>query len=142
MANGVRDVDSLRMSFPIRDAPPTITVLVAPNAPTRSGRGGRDRQSKFYELPDNLVPATDSLRPLRLLPPRGVLAGALLEAKDGVQRMLVQIPLTDTERAAVEGDSTAIDRLLASLADTPTPTGDGPASAAIRSSEPSEEDER
>jgi SAM-dependent methyltransferase len=43
---------------------------------------------------------------------------------------------------AVEGDSTAIDRLLASLADTPTPTGDGPSSAAIRSSEPSEEDER
>jgi len=28
--------------------------LVAPNAPTRSGRGGRDRRSKFYELPDNL----------------------------------------------------------------------------------------
>jgi hypothetical protein len=56
--------------------------------------------------------------------------------------MLVQVPLTDTERAAVEGDSTAIDRLLASLADTPTPTRDEPASAAIRSSEPSEEDER
>ena len=56
--------------------------------------------------------------------------------------MLVQIPLTDTERAAVEGDSTAIDRLLACLADTPTPTGDGPSSAAIRSSEPSEEDQR
>ncbi len=50
----------------------------------------------------------------------------LLEAKDGLQRMLVQIPLTDTERAAVEGDTTAIDRLLATLADTPTPTGDGP----------------
>ena len=30
----------------------------------------------------------------------------LLEAKDGLQRMLVQIPLTDDERAAVEGDQT------------------------------------
>ncbi len=29
--------------------------MVAPNAPSRSGRGGRDRQSKFYELPDNLA---------------------------------------------------------------------------------------
>jgi hypothetical protein len=47
----------------------------------------------------------------------------LLEAKDGLQRMLVQIPLTDDERAAVEGDQTALDRLLAGLADAPTPTG-------------------
>ena len=36
----------------------------------------------------------------------------LLEAKDGLQRMLVEIPLTDDERAAVEGDQTAVDRLL------------------------------
>jgi hypothetical protein len=28
--------------------------LVAPNALNQSRRGGRDRQSKFYELPDNL----------------------------------------------------------------------------------------
>ena len=45
----------------------------------------------------------------------------LLEAKDGLQRMLVQIPLTDNERAAVEGDQTAIDRLLNTLAAVPTP---------------------
>ncbi len=47
----------------------------------------------------------------------------LLEAKEGLQEMLVQVPLTDTEHAAVEGDQTAIDRLLAGLARTPTPTG-------------------
>ncbi len=47
----------------------------------------------------------------------------LLEAKEGLQKMLVQVPLTDTEHAAVEGDQTAIDRLLAGLARTPTPTG-------------------
>ena len=35
----------------------------------------------------------------------------LLEAKDGLQRMLVQIPLTDDERAAVEGDQHAVVRL-------------------------------
>jgi hypothetical protein len=35
--------------------PPVLADLVsAPNAPTRSGRGGRDRRSKFYELSDNL----------------------------------------------------------------------------------------
>ena len=50
----------------------------------------------------------------------------LLEAKDGMQRMLVEIPLTDNERAAVEGDQTAVDRLLSELVDTPTPTGATP----------------
>jgi hypothetical protein len=29
--------------------------LVAPNAPNRSGRGGRDRRSKFYEISGNLA---------------------------------------------------------------------------------------
>ncbi len=50
----------------------------------------------------------------------------LLEAKDGLQRMLVEIPLTDPERAAVEGDEDAIQRLLDSLAETPTPAGTTP----------------
>ena len=50
----------------------------------------------------------------------------LLEAKDGLQRMLVQIPLTEDERAAVEGDQTAVDRLLVDLVDTPTPAGATP----------------
>ena len=50
----------------------------------------------------------------------------LLEVKDGIQRMLVEIPLTDDERAAVEGDQGAVDRLIDLLADTPTPTGATP----------------
>ena len=33
----------------------------------------------------------------------------LLEAKDGLQRMLVQIPLTDEERAAVDSDHDAVE---------------------------------
>jgi integrase len=45
----------------------------------------------------------------------------LLEAKDGIQRMLVQLPLTDTEQAAVEGDKAAIEILLGQLAHTATP---------------------
>jgi hypothetical protein len=50
----------------------------------------------------------------------------LLEAKNGLQRMLVQIPLTDDERAAVEGDKSAVGRLIDLLADTPTPAGHTP----------------
>ncbi len=41
----------------------------------------------------------------------------LLEAKTGLQRMLVEIPLTDNERAAVEGDQDAVGRLIDLLAD-------------------------
>ncbi len=50
----------------------------------------------------------------------------LLEAKDGLQRMLVEIPLTDEERAAVNGDQTAVGRLIDLLTDTPTPAGHTP----------------
>jgi site-specific recombinase XerD len=46
----------------------------------------------------------------------------LLEAKHGLQRMLVEISLTDNERAAAEGDQDAIDRLIAGLVATPPPT--------------------
>jgi hypothetical protein len=47
----------------------------------------------------------------------------VLEAKDSLQRMLVEIPLADDERAAVEGDHTAVVRLIDLLADLPTPGG-------------------
>jgi hypothetical protein len=37
--------------------------------------------------------------------------------------MLASIPRTDDERAAVDDDQTALDRLLERLADVPTPAG-------------------
>jgi hypothetical protein len=40
--------------------------------------------------------------------------------------MLAAIPLTEDERAAVEEGAEALDRLLARLADVPTPTGQTP----------------
>ena len=50
----------------------------------------------------------------------------LIEARDHLQRMLAQIPLTDDERAAVEDGTAAVERLLDRLADTPTPAGPTP----------------
>lgn len=47
----------------------------------------------------------------------------LLQAKTNLQRMLVSIPLTDDEQAAVEDGQAALDRLLQRLADVPTPAG-------------------
>lgn len=52
----------------------------------------------------------------------------LLEAKNGLQRLAVEIPLTDTERAAVEGDQAAVDHLIEQLTDVRTPSGPTPRS--------------
>lgn len=50
----------------------------------------------------------------------------LLEAKSNLQRMAVQIPLTEEERSAVEDGTAAVDALLDRLADVPTPAGPTP----------------
>lgn len=50
----------------------------------------------------------------------------LLEAKTNILRLLQEIPLTDDEKAVVDGDLVAIDRLTAKLADRPTPSGQTP----------------
>jgi len=52
--------------------------------------------------------------------------GQLLEAKDNLQRMLANIPLTDDERAAVDDGQAALDQLLERLVDVPTPAGTTP----------------
>ena len=44
-----------------------------------------------------------------------------IASKEGMVRMIQEIPLTDDERAAVDGDLGALDRLLERLAVTPTP---------------------
>ena len=43
-----------------------------------------------------------------------------------LERMLLEIPLTDDERAAVEDGQVALDGLLERLADIPTPAGPTP----------------
>jgi integrase len=50
----------------------------------------------------------------------------LVEAKANLQRMRLEIPLTEGERAAVEDGVTAVEALIARLADTPTPAGPTP----------------
>jgi hypothetical protein len=52
--------------------------------------------------------------------------GQLLEAKDNLQRMLANIPLTTEEQAAVDHGQAALDQLLERLIDVPTPTGATP----------------
>jgi integrase len=58
--------------------------------------------------------------------PKGSSKAQLLEAKANLQRMLVEIPLTEDERAAVQDGEAAVGRLLDRLADVPTPAGPTP----------------
>ena len=53
--------------------------------------------------------------------PKNSAKAQLLEAKDNLQHMLVSIPLTDDERAAVDDGLAALDSLLSRLADVATP---------------------
>lgn len=51
----------------------------------------------------------------------------LLEAQSNLLHLLQEMPLTEEERAAVDGDLVALKRLTAQLADQPTPSGQTPA---------------
>jgi integrase len=54
--------------------------------------------------------------------PKDSSTAQLLSAKQSLQRMVQEIPLTDDERAAVDGDLVALDRLTAKLRAVPPPS--------------------
>jgi hypothetical protein len=56
----------------------------------------------------------------------------ILEGKANLARMLEMIPLTEDERAAVEDGQEVYDKLLAKLADIPTPAGPTPRTLVAR----------
>jgi len=63
--------------------------------------------------------------------PKASTRGQVLEAKEGLITFLQEIPLSDDERAAVDGDVQALDRLLEKLKDVPTPSGGTPRRARV-----------
>jgi integrase len=111
----------------------TIEVLLDRDAIT-NGEAGQGGPFEFYDLGHGYCsysffeqcPHRMACARCDFYVPKESSEAQLLEAKDSLQRMLVQVPLTDTERAAVEGDQTAVDRLLGGLIDTPTPGGATP----------------
>lgn len=58
--------------------------------------------------------------------PKDSTRSQLLEARSNLQRMALQIPLTEEERSAVDDGTAAVDALLGRLADVPTPAGPTP----------------
>lgn len=66
--------------------------------------------------------------------PKATSAGQLLAVKDGIDRMLESVELTEQERDALEGDRDALTALAERLATIPTPAG--PTRAELGTAEP------
>jgi len=111
----------------------TIEVLVDRNAVT-SGAAASGEPWQYYDLGHGFCTYTFFEQcPHRMAcarcdfyTPKDSSKGQLLEAKDNLQRMLANVPLTDDERAAVDEGQAALDQLLERLADVPTPMGPTP----------------
>ena len=58
--------------------------------------------------------------------PKSSSKGQLLAVKEGIDRMLERVDLTDEERAVLEGDCVVLTSLVDRLADVPTPAGPTP----------------
>ena len=58
--------------------------------------------------------------------PKGSTASALLEGKSNLMRMRQEIPLNESELAALDDGLSAIESLLSRLANIPTPAGPTP----------------
>ncbi|MGB9453396.1 MAG: hypothetical protein WBV50_22790, partial [Candidatus Acidiferrum sp.] len=58
--------------------------------------------------------------------PKGSTKAALLEGKNNLLRMRQEIPLSDSELAALDDGLSALESLLSRLADVPTPAGPTP----------------
>ncbi|HEY6766847.1 MAG TPA: hypothetical protein VI386_18965 [Candidatus Sulfotelmatobacter sp.] len=58
--------------------------------------------------------------------PKGSSRGQLIEGKANLLRLRHEIPVSEEEVAAVDDGIAAVDKLLESLADVPTPSGQTP----------------
>jgi integrase len=111
----------------------TIEVLVDRDAVT-SGAAAAGEPWQYYDLGHGYCTYTFFEQcPHRMAcarcdfyTPKASSKGQLLEAKDNLQRMLANVPLTDDERAAVDEGQVALDQLLERLVDVPTPAGATP----------------
>lgn len=111
----------------------TIEVLLDREA-IETGEAAQGRPWRFYDLGHGFCSYTFFEQcPHRMAcarcdfyVPKGSTTAQLTEARGNLQRMLVEIPLTEDERAAVEDGADAVERLLGRLSTVPTPAGPTP----------------
>jgi integrase len=117
----------------------TISVLIDRDAVV-SGAAGRGKPWQFFDLGHGhctysffeQCPHRMACARCDFYVPKESTKGQLLEARANLERMLLQIPLSDDERAAVEDGQLALDGLLERLADVPTPAGPTPRQLGLR----------
>ena len=117
----------------------TIEVLVDRDA-VLSGAAAAGKPWQFFDLGHGLCtysffeqcPHRMACARCDFYIPKESTKGQLLEGQVNLRRMLVEIPLTEAERAAVEDGEQATERLLERLADVPTPAGPTPRAIAAR----------
>lgn len=110
-----------------------IHVLIDQEA-IRAGQGADGAPWRYYDLGHGLCtyeffdqcPHRMACARCDFYVPRHSHRGQLLAAQSHMLRMLQEIPLTDDERLAVEGDARALERLVQRLEVTPTPSGQRP----------------
>ncbi|MFC7208909.1 hypothetical protein ACFQOZ_21470 [Comamonas endophytica] len=111
----------------------TIAVLVDQDA-VRSGAAARGEPWRFYDLGHGLCtydffdqcPHRMACAKCSFYLPKDSAKAQALEAGANLTRMLQEIPLQDTERAAVEDGIEAMEKLVDSLSHTITPDGRTP----------------
>ncbi len=120
----------------------TIEVLIDRDA-VASGQGEAGEPWQHYDLGHGLCSYTFfeqcqhrmACAKCDFYIPKDSSRAQLLEAKANLQRLLVAIPLTDDEKAAVDDGQEALDKLLDRLADTPAPDGSTPRQLACEAAE-------
>ena len=121
----------------------TIEVLLDRDAVT-SGQAAAGEPWQYYDLGHGLCsytffeqcPHRMACAKCDFYTPKDSSKAQLLEAKANLQQMLVSIPLTDDERAAIDDGQAAVDKLLERLTDVPTPAGLTPRQLAIPATAP------
>jgi integrase len=111
----------------------TIEVLIDQDA-VKSAAAASGKPWRYYDLGHGLCsyeffeqcPHRMACPKCDFYNPKEAGRGQLVEAKSNLLRLLQEVPLTEEERAAVDGDLAALDRLVARLSEQPTPSGQIP----------------
>lgn len=112
----------------------TIEVLIDRDSILTGAAASGEQPWKYYDLGDGYCsydffakcPHRMACARCPFYVPKESTKGQLLAVKEGINKMLEQVDLTDDEREALEGDRDAITALTERLADIPTPAGPTP----------------
>ncbi|MGP9017669.1 tyrosine-type recombinase/integrase [Streptomyces sp. BR1] len=112
----------------------TIEVLIDRDSILTGAAAGGEQPWKYYDLGDGYCsydffakcPHRMACARCPFYVPKESTKGQLLAVKDGINKMLEQVDLTDDEREALVGDREAVAALAQRLADIPTPAGPTP----------------